>query len=50
MLIVGVILFLYGANYYDAFAGWTGVALFVSGFCVYAILKAYKFITKKRER
>ena len=46
--IAGVILFLYGANYYDAVVGWTGVGLFVGGLLSYVVLKAYEFFTKKK--
>jgi len=48
IIIAGVILFLYGANYYDAVVGWTGVGLFVGGLLSYVVLKAYEFFTKKK--
>jgi hypothetical protein len=47
MVIVGVVLFLYGANYYDAAMGWTGVGVFVGGIVLYVVLKAYESVAKK---
>jgi hypothetical protein len=47
MVIVGVVLFLYGANYYDAAVGWTGVGVFVGGIFLYIVLKAYESVAKK---
>jgi hypothetical protein len=37
-VVLGVILFLYGANYYDPVVGWTGVGLFVVGILAYLFL------------
>ena len=48
LVVVGTILFLYGANYYDAEIGWTGLGVFISGFVVFLILKAYEIFTKKK--
>lgn len=42
MVIVGVVLFLYGANYYDALIGWTGVYLAIAGFLVKIVLMVWK--------
>ncbi|MDH5482543.1 MAG: hypothetical protein OEY22_06685 [Candidatus Bathyarchaeota archaeon] len=53
VIILGVILFLYGANYYDGTVGWAGVYLAIAGFLagiglqVYELLK--KFLLKRRE-
>jgi len=47
MVVVGVVLFLYGANYYDAVVGWTGVGVFVGGIFLYVVLKAYDYVAKK---
>jgi len=41
VLILGIILFLYGANYYDNFVGWAGVYLFVGGILAYVLLKVF---------
>ncbi len=48
LVVVGAILFLYGANYYNAAIGWTGLGVFVSGFVVFLVLKAYEILTKKK--
>lgn len=42
---VGVVLFLYGANYYDALVGWTGVALVVGSFFAGILLKVYEVLS-----
>jgi membrane-bound ClpP family serine protease len=46
LIIVGVVLFLYGANYYEAAIGYAGVGLFIGGFVVYAVWKVYEVSTK----
>jgi uncharacterized MnhB-related membrane protein len=48
LVVVGAILFLYGANYYNAVIGWAGLGVFISGFAIFLILKAYEFLTKKK--
>jgi hypothetical protein len=48
LVIAGLVLFLYGANYYDTTVGWTGVGLFVAGFFGYIALKVYEALTKKK--
>jgi uncharacterized MnhB-related membrane protein len=48
LVVVGAILFLYGANYYNAVIGWAGLGVFISGFVIFLILKAYEFLTKKK--
>jgi membrane-bound ClpP family serine protease len=47
LIIVGIVFFLYGANYYNLVIGYSGVGLFVGGFVVYAVLKAYEISTRK---
>jgi membrane-bound ClpP family serine protease len=47
LIIVGIVFFLYGANYYNLAIGYSGVGLFVGGFVVYAVLKAYEISTRK---
>jgi len=44
---IGVVLFLYGANYYDATAGWSGVFLIISGFFARIILILYEMLKGK---
>ena len=47
IVVLGFILFLYGANYYDATIGWTGVGLFVGGIVLYVVLKLLESKQKK---
>ncbi len=52
--VVGVILFLYGANYgtsteyYDPVIGWVGVALVAASIVVFLALYVYEEVTKKK--
>lgn len=48
-LVVGVVLFLYGSNYYNAAVGWTGVYLIIGGFFAEIILKVYESVRKEEE-
>ena len=48
IVVLGIILFLYGANAYDALTGWTGVGLFVAGVLLYVALEAYGSLAKKK--
>ena len=41
VVILGVFLFLYGANYDDNFVGWAGVYLFVGGILAYVFLNIF---------
>jgi membrane-bound ClpP family serine protease len=47
IIILGFMLFLYGANYYDAAVGWTGVFLFIAGILTFLIRYIYGELTKK---
>jgi len=49
LVILGLVLFLYGANYYSVTVGWTGIGLLAVGFFGYLILKLYEVSTKKKE-
>jgi hypothetical protein len=40
-VILGIVLFLYGANYYDAVTGWTGVGFFLGGILAYVLLRIF---------
>jgi len=44
---MGVILFLYGANYYNAVIGWTGFSLILGGFFAEIAFKVYESVRKK---
>jgi membrane-bound ClpP family serine protease len=46
VVILGIVLFLYGANYYDEIVGWTGVGLFIGGILAYVFLRIFSLWTK----
>ena len=47
IFILGFLLFLYGANIYNAIVGYTGVYLFIGAILAYLIIYIYKGLTKK---
>lgn len=51
MVIVGVVLFLYGANCYDALIGWTGVYVTIAGFLMKIVLMVWESLkgSEKKE-
>jgi SNF family Na+-dependent transporter len=46
VVIIGVVLFLYGANYYDALIGWTGIYLIIAGFLMKIVLMVWESLKK----
>jgi len=50
LVILGIVLFLYGSNAYDAVAGYAGIGLFIGGIVLYAVLQAYKAMLKNSEK
>jgi len=48
-VILGFVLFLYGANFYDAVIGWVGVYLMIGGILVFLLFYIYNELTKKGE-
>ncbi len=46
-VILGVVLFLYGANYYEDFVGWSGVFLFVGGILAWVLIYVYDKLAKE---
>ena len=44
VVVLGVVLFLYGANYYNNVVGWAGVYLFGGGIFAYVLLKVFSFL------
>jgi uncharacterized membrane protein YeaQ/YmgE (transglycosylase-associated protein family) len=46
--ILGFLLFLYGANTYNAVVGYSGVYLFIGSIGAYLIIYVYKEMTKKK--
>ena len=51
VVIIGIVLFLYGANYYGALIGWTGVYLVIGGFIGKIVLMVWESLRglKKKE-
>jgi|CryGeyStandDraft_7_1057128.scaffolds.fasta_scaffold85659_1 hypothetical protein len=47
VIVIGMILFLYGANYYNAVIGWTGFSLMIGGFFAEIVFKVCESIRKK---
>jgi hypothetical protein len=47
VVILGIILFLYGANYYEETIGWIGVYLIIAGFLAECVLQVYEFVMEK---
>jgi hypothetical protein len=47
VVILGIVLFLYGANYYDEVSGWSGLFLIVAGIIAYLILGVYGALRKR---
>ena len=47
IIVLGVVLFLYGANYYDATVGWAGVYLVIIGLLVMLVRYIYGELMKK---
>lgn len=47
MAILGIILFLYDANYYDPIFGYVGLLLFIGGIAVAIVLRVYDYLSKK---
>ena len=45
--IIGILLFLYGANYYDSIVGWVGVALVAASLVGLLVLYVYDELTKR---
>jgi len=51
VVIIGIVLFLYGANFYGALIGWTGVWLVIGGFIGKIVLMVWESLRglKKKE-
>lgn len=47
MVILGFVLFLYGANFYDVVIGWVSVYLIIGGILVFLLFYIYNELTKK---
>lgn len=49
LVILGLTLFLYGANVFDAVVGWIGVCFLFGGILVFLILYICRELTKEKE-
>ena len=49
VVILGFVLFLFGANFYAAVIGWIGVGLFFGGILFFLVRYIYGELTKKEE-
>jgi hypothetical protein len=47
LAILGVVLFLYGSNYYSAIVGWSGVFLVAAALLAEVALEVYAYIRKR---
>ena len=47
VIVMGLVLFLYGANYYDVIVGWTGFSLIIGGFFAEIVFKMHERLRKK---
>jgi len=49
LALIGVVLFLYGSNYFSAAVGWLGIFLIVAGIVVEIVLEVYVAVRKREE-
>jgi divalent metal cation (Fe/Co/Zn/Cd) transporter len=49
VIILGLVLTFYGANFYDALIGWVGAYLFLGGILAIIVFYIYGELTKKAE-
>ena len=49
IFIVGFLLFLYGANTYNAAVGYAGIYMFVGSIVAYLVIYIYKELTKPQQ-
>jgi divalent metal cation (Fe/Co/Zn/Cd) transporter len=48
LIVVGIALFLYGSNYFDATVGWVGVYFIIGSLLIEMLLRVYELLRKKR--
>ena len=48
LVVVGVILFLYGANVYNDVFGWAGIGLFIAGLVISFVFNLSIYLEKKK--
>ena len=47
VFVLGFVLFLYGAKFYDSTVGYAGIYLFIGAIAAYLLIYIYKELTKK---
>jgi hypothetical protein len=47
VFILGFVMFLYGAKFYDAVVGYAGIYLFIGTIAAYLVIYIFKELTKK---
>lgn len=47
LIVLGIVLFLYGSNCFDATVGWVGVYFIVGGILIEMLLRVYELLRKK---
>jgi membrane-bound ClpP family serine protease len=50
LVILGIVLFLYGSNAYDAVSGYAGIGLFIFGIVLYAVLQSIEAVSKNKKK
>ena len=50
LVILGIVLFLYGSNAYDAVSGYAGIGLFIFGIVLYTVLQGYEAVSKNKKK
>ena len=50
LMVVGFVLFLYGANYYNTAVGWAGVYFFIFGIVAALVVYIYSELKKPRNQ
>jgi membrane-bound ClpP family serine protease len=50
LIILGIVLFLIGANYYNAIVGWLGVFLFLGGILALIALYVYNVLSEPKSK
>ena len=48
LILLGILLFLIGANIYNSYVGWFGVFLFLGGVLALIVIYVYKSLTKPK--
>jgi membrane-bound ClpP family serine protease len=48
LIVLGIVCFLYGANFYNAVFGWAGIGLFIAGLMIYFAVNLSIYLEKKK--